>query len=144
MTFASQDWLELSISSLRGESALVCPEEARSLLPMLSPPGDSLGYWEPPGVRGQGAGYLSPRLMVTAQQVIAMTGGCRIIRKLAVDLVSLVTGDWEVITGGGARYRAGKVILCQGTELGLGLLAARYLPPLDVWFTAQTVALIEV
>ena len=112
-------------------------------MPFLSPPGDSLGYWEPPGVQGEGAGYLSPRLMVTAQQVLAMAGGCHIIRKLAVDLVR-TEGDWEVVTRGGASYRADKVILCQGTELGLGLLAARYLPPLDVWFTAQTVALIEV
>lgn len=95
-------------------------------------------------MEGEGAGYLSPRLMVTAQKVLAMAGGCHIIRKLAVDLVRTVTGDWEVVTRGGASYRADKVILCQGTELGLGLLGARYLPPLDVWFTAQTVALIEV
>ena len=36
------------------------------------------------------------------------------------------------------------MILCQGTELGLGMLGGRYLPPLDVWYTAQTVALMEV
>lgn len=95
-------------------------------------------------MQGEGAGHLSPRAMVTAQQVVASRGGCHIIRELAVDLVRLITGDWEVITRGGARHRAEKVILCQGTELGLGLLGARYLPPLDVWYTAQTVALMEV
>ena len=120
------------------------PEEVGSLLPFLSLAGDSRGYWEPPGVAGEGAGHLSPRLMVTAQQMVARAGGCTIIRELAVDLVRLDTGDWCVVTRGGGRHRANKVILCQGTELGLGLLGARYLPPLDVWFTAQTVALMEV
>ena len=95
-------------------------------------------------MQGEGAGHLSPRAMVTAQQVVASRGGCHMVRELAVDLVRLIKGDWEVITRGGARHRAEKVILCQGTELGLGLLGARYLPPLDVWYTAQTVALMEV
>ena len=114
------------------------------MLPFLSPPSDSLGYWEPPGVLGEGAGYLSPRLMVTAQQRIARDRDCVVIRDRAEDLIRLDTGDWEVVTRGGGRHTAMNVILCQGTELGLGLLAARYLPPLDVWYTAQTVALMEV
>ena len=66
------------------------------------------GCWEPPGVAGEGAGYLSPRQMVRAQQRIAAAGGCHVIRELAVDLVRGEAGAWEVLTDTGARLTAEK------------------------------------
>ena len=41
-----QDWLESSAASLRGESALLDPEEAAAELPFLSLGGDTRGYWQ--------------------------------------------------------------------------------------------------
>jgi len=54
------------------------------------------------------------------------------------------TGGWVVRVNSGESFACEKLILCQGTYLGLSLVTDKYLPPLDVWYTAQTVALIEV
>ena len=42
------------------------------------------------------------------------------------------------------RYKSENIVLCQGTYLGLSPLTKQYLPALDVWYTAQTIALIQV
>ena len=92
---------------------------------------------------GQGGGYLSPRKLVRAQQKIAQDQGCTVIAALVTCLVRAGTG-WRVETENGNYFYAKTVALCQGTYSGLSFLGKNLLPPLDLTFTAQTTALIQV
>ena len=102
---------------------------------------DAVGCYE-----ARGGGYLSPRQFVKAQRKIAQDNGCQVMSSLVVDIRRLDQEElWEVATSDGDKLVSEKLILCQGTYLGLNLLVEKLLPgPLNVWFTAQTVALIEV
>ena len=66
---------------------------------------------------------------------------------------------WAVVTEEGSSHEADRVVLCQvgtpwstqassvmmqGTYTGLQPLTRPHLPELDLWYTAQTVALLEV
>ena len=69
---------------------------------------------------------------------------------------------WAVVTEEGSSHEADRVVLCQasgdtlvntlvtssvmmqGTYTGLQPLTRPWLPELDLWYTAQTVALLEV
>ena len=66
-----------------------------------------------------------------------------VVNSLATSLVSL-ENCWKIQTKCGQDFYSKNIALCQGTYSGLSFLAKDLLPPLDLTFTAQTTALIEV
>ena len=136
-----QDWLGYSGEVIRARGAnLHNSLQLSKQFPFLGVPPDALGCHELPG---HGGGFISPRSFVAAQQSLARAGGCQIIRSLVADISSR-EGGFTVTTNTGAVYHCEKVVVCQGTYLGASPLTRGLLPPPDVWFTAQTVALLEV
>ena len=121
-------------------SQVLSPEEIPSVLPFLQLPGIAVGSYDQPG---QGAGYLSPRKLVFAQQKLAMKQGCVVLSSIAKNLRQTKTG-WMIQTEDGLMVSCTRVVLCQGTYTGLSFVAKDLLPPLDLTFTAQTTALMEV
>ena len=135
------DWCRATDTMVEQHGArLIMAEEIPTVFPFMQLPPSSRGCYE---VAGGGAGYLSPRKLVQAQQMIARVQGCDIIPGLAMQL-DRVGGCWRILTQGGGWYSASKIVLCQGTYTGLQFLARNILPPLDITYTAQTTALIEV
>ena len=136
-----QDWLGYTGQVMKERGAeLYNSVQLTKRFPFLSVPGDGLGCLEPAGA---GGGYISPRQFVRAQQIIARARGCEIIRSLVTDISTAGEG-FTVTTNTGAVYESEKVVLCQGTHLGLSSPARALIPAPDLWFTAQTVALLEV
>ena len=136
-----QDWLGWTGEVIRARGAnLHNSIQLSKQFPFLSVPSDALGCHELPG---HGGGFISPRSFVAAQQEIAKAGGCQIIRSLVVDISSREEG-FTVTSNTGAVYHCEKVVVCQGTYLGLSSPTRQLLPPAELWFTAQTVALLEV
>ena len=135
-----QDWLGYTGEVIRGRGASLHNSlQLTKEFPFLSVPSDALGCHELPG---HGGGFISPRSFVSAQQEIARAGGCKIIRSLVADITTS-EGGYTVTTNTGAVYHCEKVVLCQGTYLGVCPLTRSLLPPPDVWYTAQTVALLQ-
>jgi len=135
------DWCKSTKEMVKGfGSKMLQPEDVPVLFPFMQIPSASLACYEGPG---QGAGYLSPRKLVQAQQKIAQDQGCVIVASLATDLVRM-ENCWRIQLETGDHIYAEKIALCQGTYTGLTFLARDLLPPLDLTFTAQTTALIEV
>ena len=121
-------------------SPTLCPEGVVGALPFLSLPVKASACYEAPG---QGGGYLRPRDLVRAQKKIAQDQGCTMVDGLVTGLVK--DGNiWKIETQSGEYFYSKAVALCQGTYSGLSFLAKDLLPPLDLTFTAQTTALIEV
>ena len=136
-----QDWLGYTGEVIRARAAnLHNSVQLSQQFPGLSVPPDALGCHELPG---HGGGFISPRAFVSAQQEIATAGGCQIIPSLVAD-ISGREGGYTVTTKTGAVYHCEKVVICQGTYLGVSSLTRSLLPPVQVWYTAQTVALLEV
>ena len=136
-----QDWLGYTGDVIRARgAALYNSVQLTRQFPFLSVPGDGLGCHE---AAGAGGGYISPRQFVSAQQEIAKAGGCQIIRSLVAD-ISSSEGGYTVTTNTGTVYHSEKVVICQGTYLGVSPLTRALLPPAELWLTAQTVALLEV
>ena len=135
------DWCKSTKEMVKGfGSKMLQPEDVPALFSFMQIPSASLACYEGPG---QGAGYLSPRKLVQAQQKIAQDQGCDIVASLATDLVRM-ENCWRIQKENGDHIYAEKIALCQGTYTGLTFLARDLLPPLDLTFTAQTTALIEV
>jgi len=138
-----QEWLNESLDFRdEGFGEILNADSITKKLPFMMVDEESIGCYEPPGCYG---GYLSPRKLVAAQKQIASNNGCVIVSEVAHDLGrSDDDQKWVVTTDTGVRYKSEKVVLCQGTYLGLSPLIKQYLPALDVWYTAQTIALIQV
>lgn len=122
-----------------GIAELLSPDNVSRTFPFLSIDEECVGSYE-----SKNGGYLSPRQLVTAQKKIAKNHGVECLSSLVTSLDKDVRHGWIVTTADGQTLHCEKVVLCQGTYTGLSLLAGKYLPaPLDIWYTAQTVALIE-
>ena len=135
------DWCKSSQTMVQEfGSKMLTPETIPAVFPFLQLPSKSMACYEEPG---QGAGYLSPRKLVAAQKKIASDQGCVVVNSLATSLVSL-ENCWKIQTKCGQDFYSKNIALCQGTYSGLSFLAKDLLPPLDLTFTAQTTALIEV
>ena len=136
-----QDWLGYTGDVIRARgAALYNSVQLTRQFPFLSVPGDGLGCHE---AAGAGGGYISPRQFVSAQQEIAKAAGCRMVRSLVTD-ISRAGAGYSVTTNTGHVYHCQKLVLCQGTHLGLSSPARSLFPAPELWFTAQTVALLEV
>ncbi|XP_022106208.1 probable sarcosine oxidase [Acanthaster planci] len=95
-------------------------------------------------IEKSGAGYLSPRKLVRAQQMLAHRQGCKIVD----DIVNRLSchdsqHSFDLITEGGKIIHAKKVLLCAGASLAL----EDFLPgglQLDLALKTQLVVLMEI
>ena len=135
-----QEWIQ-HCQELEDEgiAELLSPENVTTTFPFMSIEGDSVGCYQ-----AKNGGYLSPRQLVAAQKKIAMNHGVEVMSTLVTGLDRDEGHGWVVTTADGHQLTCQKVVLCQGTYTGLSSLVEQYLPAaLDVWYTAQTVALME-
>ncbi|MGV1869841.1 FAD-dependent oxidoreductase [Agrobacterium rosae] len=102
--------------------------------PMFDLPDDHDGWFEP-----RNAGYVNPRALVKAQVAIAEAQGAKLIRETAMRIHDTGSGV-EVVTDGGQRYTAEKVIVAAG---GFTNMADLLPSKVDMAATGRTIAFFE-
>ncbi|SCX30773.1 Monomeric sarcosine oxidase [Agrobacterium sp. DSM 25558] len=102
--------------------------------PMFDLPDDHDGWFEP-----RNAGYVNPRALVKAQVAIAKAQGTKLIRETAMRIHDTGSGV-EVVTDGGQRYTAEKVIVAAG---GFTNMADLLPSKVDMAATGRTIAFFE-
>ncbi|POO57801.1 NAD(P)/FAD-dependent oxidoreductase [Agrobacterium rosae] len=102
--------------------------------PMFDLPDDHEGWFEP-----RNAGYVNPRALVKAQVAIAEAQGTKLIRETAMRIHDTGSGV-EVVTDGGQRYTAEKVIVAAG---GFTNMADLLPSKVDMAATGRTIAFFE-
>ncbi|KAA3512379.1 FAD-dependent oxidoreductase [Agrobacterium rosae] len=102
--------------------------------PMFDLPDDDEGWFEP-----RNAGYVNPRALVKAQVAIAEAQGAKLVRETAMRIHDTGSGV-EVVTDGGHRYTAEKVIVAAG---GFTNMADLLPSKVDMAATGRTIAFFE-
>lgn len=122
-----RDQLQLDVET-------IAPEALGGRFPEFSLEPHLTGYFD-----RAGAGYLNPRAIVRAQTVLAKRAGAAVIDDIVVT-VRDAGGSAEVVTAGGKRYTAERVLVAAGGFSNFNDLLPR---PVDTRVTARTVVFFE-
>lgn len=110
--------------------------------PYLQFPSDSLAYFQP-----DKAGYLNPRSLVKAEQVLARQSGVRIVEDVVLEMARLENDNLVLTMASGQQVVAKNVLVANGAYLNLSNLLKGVVPDgerLELYLTGQTVAYIQI
>lgn len=95
-----------------GKVSRMSRTELRHNFPYFNFHGDDGGLYE-----ARGTGYINPRKLVQAEQVIASNNGCDVLRDIVSSVTRTGSGLLKLVTDGGSVYLTKKVLLTTGVSI---------------------------